>query len=142
MNLHIDVQGDPQGLSDISCALSAVLERRGIEKAIIDDVMLITEEVLANAIDHGFVGLAPGEGRLGVSISAEDGCLRLEFRDNGIAFNPLDQAEPDLDADILDRPIGGLGVHLIRELSQNVYYRRDGQCNVLGLTMATHQEQR
>ena len=55
--------------------------------------------------------------------------------DDGIAFNPLTRPVPDLQAPIEQRQIGGLGIHLLRTLSETADYRRDGDRNVLTFSM-------
>ncbi len=55
----------------------------------------------------------------------------IEFRDQGIAFDPLSLPPPDLNSPLSERKIGGLGVFLIRKMINEVRYRRDGDQNVL-----------
>ncbi|MEO3386231.1 ATP-binding protein [Mesorhizobium sp. CAU 1741] len=57
-----------------------------------------------------------------------------EIEDDGVAFDPLQSAEPDLDISVEDRQIGGLGIHLVKNLMDDVAYRRDGTRNRLTLT--------
>ena len=67
--------------------------------------------------------------------TVEGNQLAMEFRDDGRPFDPLSQPTPDLYADIADRPIGGLGVHLIRELAEEVAYARDDGQNILRIVL-------
>jgi serine/threonine-protein kinase RsbW len=138
MEFRFTTPGDREGLKDLSTGLDAVLRRNGLDQALIDDIQLITEEIVANAIDHGFIETAPAGRQVTVSLRADGTRLHMEFRDNGRPFNPLEAPPPDLDADILDRPIGGLGIHLVRELSEQVYYRREDGQNILGCTLSRH----
>lgn len=136
MEFHLIARGDQDGLRDLSCALNAVLHRNGVANGKVDDIMLIVEEIVANAINHGF---APGHcGEVSARISADAQRLQLELSDSGQPFNPLEHPAPDLDLDILDRPIGGLGIHLVKELAESVYYRRDGHRNVVGCILHRH----
>jgi anti-sigma regulatory factor (Ser/Thr protein kinase) len=89
--------------------------------------------VACNVLNHGCVG--GHEPVLELLASVEGSQLALEFRDNCHAYDPLSQPPPDLDADIDDRPIGGLGVHLIRELAEQVAYTRDDHHNVLRIVL-------
>jgi serine/threonine-protein kinase RsbW len=67
-----------------------------------------------------WIDLEPAEGRLELGVS-----------DDGPAFDPLAMATPDIDAPLEERPIGGLGIYLVREMMAGVSYeRRDGR-NVL-----------
>ena len=64
----------------------------------------------------------------------EPGWLHAELVDAGRAFDPFAQAkEPDLEADLDDRPIGGLGVHFVRTLIERTNYQRSGNHNVIRL---------
>jgi anti-sigma regulatory factor (Ser/Thr protein kinase) len=76
-----------------------------------------------------------GVDALSVDAFVERGRVVLDIRDNGAAYDPLGHAPPDLDADIADRPIGGLGIHLVRELAQDACYRRDGGWNLLRIEL-------
>ena len=51
-------------------------------------------------------------------------CITLEFADNGVAFNPLLAAMPDLDQDVETRQIGGLGIHFVRQMADSASYVR------------------
>lgn len=133
MQMRIVVPNERERLRDLTDALDTVLANNGIDRAVIDDVRLVTEEVVANAMDHGFeAGL---QHECIVEVRVAGGLLALEFRDDGRPFDPLQAEDPDLDADIADRPIGGLGVHLIRALAERVEYRHDGRHNILGVTL-------
>jgi len=57
----------------------------------------------------------------------------VEVSDNGKPFNPLDHPEPDLNQPLEERPIGGLGIHLIRKFVDQLAYRRDAGRNILTL---------
>ena len=63
--------------------------------------------------------------------------MSLQFRDQGAPFDPLSTPAPDLDADILDRPIGGLGLYLIRQIAEEMHYQRVDDCNLLRVTLRT-----
>ncbi len=55
----------------------------------------------------------------------------MRVEDDAVAFNPLEREAPDLNAPLEDRPIGGLGVHLVRKLMDDVRYERAGARNIL-----------
>jgi anti-sigma regulatory factor (Ser/Thr protein kinase) len=95
-------------------------------------VRLVVEELLMNIISHG----SDGQRRPSIRLQlAQDGdLLMLEIADDGIAFDPLQAPPPDLEAELEDRPIGGLGVHLVRQLSDTIAYRRVDGWNRLEVT--------
>ena len=90
---------------------------------------LILEELLVNIISYAYE--EAGTGIIRVSANVEGSTVTLEFRDRGREFNPLEREAPDLEADIEDRPIGGLGIFLVMELASSVTYERAGDENVL-----------
>jgi anti-sigma regulatory factor (Ser/Thr protein kinase) len=95
---------------------------------------LALEEVFVNAITHG---AQAGQIRhFELAFSYANGRAALVLRDDAPAFDPLSLATPDLDADLEERSVGGLGIHLVRELMDEVTYRRTEGCNEL--TLAKH----
>jgi len=91
------------------------------------DLNLALEELFVNSLNHG--GCAGMENAVQVRLQLLDRAVHLEFSDRGQPFNPLEVPEPDLDARLEDRPVGGLGLHLVRQIMRNVEYRRLGEWN-------------
>jgi serine/threonine-protein kinase RsbW len=90
---------------------------------------LVLEEILINVARYAY---APETGIVEVSYCQESpGKLRVEVRDYGLIFNPLEADPPDLSRGLADRPIGGLGVFLVRSLVESITYRRQDDRNVL-----------
>ncbi len=87
------------------------------------------EEALVNIFHYGYPGKS---GDVEVSCGIDDP-LRfiVEIRDQGIPFDLLSVQPPALDEDIDQRRIGGLGIHMIRKLVDEVKYRRDGKYNIM-----------
>ena len=93
-------------------------------------LLLILEELFTNVVEHGY---APGSatGNVSVALGLRDGRLTIDFVDDGQPFDPLALAAPDLDVPSQERPIGGLGVHIVRSLVDDARYRRAGRRNRL-----------
>ena len=87
---------------------------------------------MMNVISYGSDGAVIPNVRL--HLAQQGAALSMEIADDGVAFDPLQAPAPDLDADIDDRPIGGLGVFLVRELMDSVAYRREAGWNRLSVT--------
>lgn len=135
MLIRLIVPGEYARVEDLNASLEVVLGRHGIDRALRDDVRLIVEELASNAIDYGGQPSGRAQHELSVDIGIVDDLLTLEFRDTGAPFDPLSAPEPDLDADIQERAIGGLGVYLIRQLAHAITYQRMDDCNVLRVTL-------
>ena len=95
-------------------------------------VSLAIEELVTNCVKYGYAD--PAGHTIDIVLAVVDGTLRMEVVDDGRAFNPLEAPKPDLSLTIEDRPIGGLGLHLLRELSDTVSYERRDGTNRLVLT--------
>jgi len=95
-------------------------------------VDLVLEELIVNTVNYGYDDDARHE--IEVTLTSDEDVFTVEIIDDGHAFNPLsDGPEPDLDAGIEDRPIGGLGIHLMRVMMDDVHYRREQNKNHLTL---------
>ncbi len=95
-------------------------------------VDLVLEELIVNTVNYGYDDDARHE--IEVTLTSDEDVFTVEIIDDGHAFNPLkDAPEPDLDAGIEDRPIGGLGIHLMRVMMDDVHYRREENKNHLTL---------
>lgn len=107
----------------------AHLEAKGVESDVVDDVCLVVDEVLANVVLHGYAEDAGARAFLDLVVT-EDGCS-VEIRDRAPAFDPLSVSAPELGDDPEGRGVGGLGVHLMRSLMDELAYERRGDENVL-----------
>jgi serine phosphatase RsbU (regulator of sigma subunit)/anti-sigma regulatory factor (Ser/Thr protein kinase) len=117
----------------LTAALDHALADEGLSESLRQDVTLVTEEVLSNVVRHGY---AEGErDTIRVLARREGSRLHLEFEDGGQPFNPLEHEPPDVDVPLEDREIGGLGVLLVRELSESVHYERAAGRNRLSLVI-------
>lgn len=95
---------------------------------------LALDEVLTNIILHGYDDQR--EHSISVHLSLDADSLSARIEDDGRPFNPLDVPPVDLDAVIEDRPIGGLGLHIVRSTMDVLEYQRGGDRNIL--TMQKH----
>ena len=95
-------------------------------------LQIVVEELVTNVIDYGEV--PAGEPAATVELAVEDAVLTMVLTDRGREYNPLLREDPDTTLPAEQRPIGGLGVHFCKKLTDTqVYERRDGK-NVLTLT--------
>ncbi len=122
-------------LSEIG-KLTDLLERLagpwGLSEDVLFEANLALDEIVSNIIRHGYPD--SGDHRITVRIRLEKGNLVMEVEDDAPQFNPLDAPEPDTNAPLEERGIGGLGIFLTRKLMDNVSYRRSGGKNLLTLS--------
>lgn len=127
----IAVENSSAGIERAQRRLRGILQARGITPEQQHDVELIAEEWLTNVVRTADAE-AP---QLSMAVLLTATQIGLTFRDNGAAFDPLQADDPDLDAHIADRPIGGLGIHLVRQIADTCHYSRIEGCNLLQLRL-------
>ena len=102
----------------------------GLDEAGRFDVHLAIEELCMNVIKHGYRGLPPGELTLGFDVG--DAGLTVTVADRAPLFDPAGAPAPDLESSWSDRRIGGLGVHMVRQVMDAVRHEpRPGGGNVV-----------
>ncbi|UCE32326.1 MAG: ATP-binding protein, partial [Burkholderiales bacterium] len=103
----------------------------GLDAQTLSDLRLAVEEACTNLIEHAYPADAPGP--IELTVSADDDRVVVEIRDQAPPFDPAGLSPPDLGADWQDRPVGGLGWHLIRSVMDEVRYVSDAAGNRLTL---------
>jgi anti-sigma regulatory factor (Ser/Thr protein kinase) len=95
---------------------------------------LAVEEALVNVFNHAYARQdSPGAVTCKVGIEADG--LTVEIVDEGPPFDPLARPDPDTTLELEQRQPGGLGIFMIRELTDEVRYRREEGRNVLTIGM-------
>ena len=96
--------------------------------------LIVLEELLTNLSRYGYPKRPELKGMAEVALELENNQLTIEFGDDGQPFDPLTSAPPDFDQSVESRQVGGLGLHMVRELTDEAHYsRRDGR-NVVRLS--------
>jgi anti-sigma regulatory factor (Ser/Thr protein kinase) len=121
-------------LSEIG-RMSEWIEKFGARHDLAADMVfqlnLALEEIVTNVISYAFDD--DEEHEVEVDLSVNGNALEAVVKDAGEAYDPTDAGPPDLEAPVEDRPVGGLGVHLVKEMMDEVSYSRVGDKNVLSL---------
>ncbi len=105
----------------------------GIDHDLFSMLNLATEEWVVNVISYAYP--ADTEAQIELSAMVADGILTLVVKDQGLPFDPTHYPEADVESALDERPIGGLGIHLVRNIMDTMFYERtaDGY-NILTLT--------
>ena len=114
--------------ASLASALKFIRESfAGVDAKAVASMLNAADEVTSNIVNYS--------GAKGYRVEAERTAdrLRLRFSDDGRPYNPLSHVDPDTHAAIEDRPIGGLGLVVVKRLADRVSYSREGGRNVLTL---------
>jgi CheY-like chemotaxis protein/anti-sigma regulatory factor (Ser/Thr protein kinase) len=113
-------------LPAFKAALDAVCAKYGLSGELSADLLVVLDDVCTNVFKHAYPPDQPGVLRLSLrhlpGNASEPAALEISFTDQGLPFNPLTQALPNTMLSVEDRPLGGLGIHLIRQLTDNQSY--------------------
>jgi len=119
------------GVTDELARLVAFAEAFASDCGFADDerarLLIILEELFTNVAAHG------NAQSVGTTLGLSRGRLTIDFVDDGPPFDPLTHRGLDLDAPGEERPIGGLGIAIVRGLVDTARYRRQGSRNHLRL---------
>ncbi|WP_158289434.1 ATP-binding protein [Paenibacillus flagellatus] len=96
---------------------------------------LICDELVTNIVSYGYGEGEKGTRRIEVSLTGRPDGVEIRIADDGVPFDPLSRPAPDLSADVDERGIGGLGIHFAKTLTDAALYTREGERNVLRLTI-------
>lgn len=119
-----------------------ISERYGLDRDHAHRLKLVLEEAIVNVVEHGYATRhEPGD--LTLTADVEGDVALVTLQDHGMPFGPDDAPPPDLDSDWDQRRVGGLGWHLIRELTDAVAYHPGdadgGRPNILTLRVRSVQ---
>lgn len=90
---------------------------------------LCTEEIVSNIVNYAYP--ANAEGEMDVTIEEDKEGIAITFKDRGTAFDPLAKEDPDTTLSIEERPIGGLGIFLVKQMMDDVSYVYENGQNIL-----------
>ncbi|PWT92164.1 MAG: ATP-binding protein [Acidobacteria bacterium] len=126
-------------LAEIDNLTREVLEfcrTNGISEEVCHDLWLATEEAVSNTIKYGYND--PQLHSIHLTASIEAAKIVLEIEDDAMSFNPLEAPDPNLSLPIEEKPVGGLGIYLIRSVMDLVEYERRAGKNILRMTKIYH----
>jgi serine/threonine-protein kinase RsbW len=103
----------------------------GLPSTVLADLQVSLDEVISNIISYGYADNAEHE--IVIQLRIADGALHATIEDDGAPFDPLSVSLVDVEANLSKRPVGGLGIRLIRALNDEVRYERTGNRNRLSL---------
>jgi len=129
-SFELTIGSDIEKIPLVSARLEDTMEAYGFSPEEILDTQLAVEEVITNVIVHGYKKTGH---EIHLSCRFTGDHIEINVADSAPRFDPLSIPEPELDADIDERRIGGLGIYLVRQVMDTVSYRYENGRNILTL---------
>lgn len=129
-DLTLVMHNDIQQLAQLPDWMDQVGDAYHLDPALVMSLNLALEEAATNVILYAYPKGSCGSVELSADL-VEGKRLRFVLTDSGKPFDPTAAPDPDIAASAVDRPIGGLGIFLVRQIMDEVLYDYDGGHNVL-----------
>jgi len=131
-DLQLKISNELSELERVSRELERLGRERGVSTSDVSAVGLAVDEILTNVVSYAYPFGESNE--VEIRARVDDDSFTVEVEDGGSPFDPTQAPEPKLHGRLEDRPVGGLGIHIVRRLVDSMSYRRRDGRNVLTLT--------
>ena len=128
LTLHNDIDEIPR----LHALIQSIAEETDMDHVLAMSLNLALEEAVSNVMLYAYP--AGSKGQVVIEADVRDDHLVFRVIDSGVPFDPTLASEPDLAADLKDRPIGGLGIYLVKRIMDQVSYARKNGKNILSMT--------
>ena len=126
-------------LDNLCLNLENLGKKIGLPKKLIFEINLALDELFTNIISYGFSDEDEHTIKVTITPLKEEICLCIE--DDGVPFNPIEFESPDAACSVENCRVGGLGIHIMRKLMDDICYERCGDKNVLTLKKNLSQDE-
>ena len=124
----ITVAAKTEQLEALTAFVESVLEEDGCPYAALMQLDIVVDEIFTNISLYAY---GEAGGSVTVACGVEDGCAKLVFSDEGIPYNPLEKADPDVTLSADERQVGGLGIFMVKKMTDFMNYEFINGCNTL-----------
>ncbi|SEP89926.1 Anti-sigma regulatory factor (Ser/Thr protein kinase) [Lachnospiraceae bacterium RM5] len=121
-------------LPNVISFIEIELEKFEFSFKIITQFNLVVEELFVNVASYAYKDKENGKCKITIDYDKDKQELKLSMEDNGIKFNPLEKEDFDTTLSVEDRPIGGLGILLVKKNMDNIEYKYEDNKNILILS--------
>ena len=126
----ITVIADDKSMIPVSEFAKSLTEKLTVVPKVANKVSIAVDEIYSNIINYSGAELAT------ISYEIKDGRLYMTFTDDGIPYNPLEAEEPDITLSAEERKIGGLGIFMVKKMTESMEYTYEDEKNILSLVIS------
>ena len=127
--MQITIKNRLSDIALVQTALKQFADVRGIPSHDVMTVNLIVDELIGNIVSYAYQD--DGEHDIEIELGLADNRLSMVITDDGVPFDPWAKDSPDIAAPLEARPLGGLGIHLVKKIADDFSYQRRAGKNVV-----------
>jgi anti-sigma regulatory factor (Ser/Thr protein kinase) len=121
-----------EALADVAKEVDAFGDQNSLPRSVVNDLNVALDEVLNNIISYAYAD--DDDHLIAIELSFDGAVATVAVSDDGVAFDPLQAPCQTLGLELATRRVGGVGIHLVRNLMDGCHYSRTDGRNVLTLT--------
>ncbi len=133
---NIELDANIENMDTLIDFISDYLKEHNITETQTMQMSILCDEIFANICSYAY---PDNKGKAEIFIHVDEDII-MEFTDSGIEYNPLQKAPPNLLASAEERDIGGLGIEMVKMMTDNMYYRYADKKNILTLVKSVQSE--
>lgn len=126
----ITVSASPDNVEKVTNYINEQLENAMCPMKAQMQIGVAVEEIFVNIVNYAYGGKI-GEVEIFIDTEESPKTVTIVFKDSGIQYNPLEKEDPDIALSSDERPIGGLGIFMVKKLMDDVIYRYEDGKNIL-----------
>ncbi len=130
---EITLQAEKKNFDTLMEFVDGMAKKIGFTKSALYNINLAAEEAIINVINYAYPTEKEHITLFCEEIKEPQKGLKLTISDRGSPFDPLAKATPDTNQAIEERPIGGLGIHMVKKVTSELLYQRENDTNKLTL---------
>ena len=131
----ISLKNDVNEIARLCDEVKKFCEENGVSDEKYHDIVLILDEIVTNVINYAYPDGGTHTFTLDLRKEGDDR-ISMKLSDDGIPFDPLARDNPDTESSLEERQIGGLGIFIVKQLSEVVEYSRTDDKNHLSVTVS------
>ncbi|RLC50417.1 MAG: ATP-binding protein [Candidatus Cloacimonadota bacterium] len=136
--IKIKIKNNLEELNKLTNIIEGFCAENDIGMKITFQLNLIFEEIISNIVSYGYNDKSSHD--IMVELDLKDDLLTCVISDDGISFDPLIVEKPKLDEGVEERKIGGLGIHFVKSMINDISYKRNNGKNILKFTKKINPE--
>ena len=131
MKKELTIVADSANIEEVEVFVEEFLETVECSMDLITTIGIAIEEIYVNIAHYAYETEGGGDATISMEYDEDTRTVKIAFIDRGEAFDPLAKPDPDLVAYHKERRIGGLGIFMVKQSMDDVYYERADDCNIL-----------